>query len=140
MQDAATHTLQNSIGVKMQKVTMPCFLLIVLAIASPSVRGASLYWTQNGDIYHANMDGSNVAPIYTRGPSDFLTAHLDVDLQNRHIYWLGVYPSGPYAIRRSDLDGQNIQDVITSGLGPAAVYGLAVDAVNQKLYTGSHVS
>ena len=78
-------------------------------IALDSVRG-KVYWTDFGfdGILRADLDGQNVEYDYIRSGSPRGIA-LDVD--RGKIYWTGWTDAG--TIQRADLNGQNIEEVLT---------------------------
>lgn len=86
---------------------------------------AKIYWADNSaapTIKRAALDGSSVETIISTGIS-FVTG-LDIDEANEKLYWLDL-PSGK--IQRSDLDGSNIEDVVTD-----IAYGVALAVVNDE--------
>lgn len=72
-----------------------------------------------------DLNGSLLATIH----SGVTGRDIELDLNARRIYW--VENASPVKIRRSDLDGDNAEDVVTTGL--RFVTRLAIDQENQKL-------
>ncbi len=102
--------------------------------------GAKMYWVGNifssGDkIRRSSLDGNNtevvVHPPYGVEP----IGHVDeiaVDTQNGHIYW--GQSSGPRAVRRANLDGAGVVDLVTIGGSGTNVEGLSLDLASGKVY------
>jgi sugar lactone lactonase YvrE len=105
-----------------------------------------LYWTEQGEgvIRRAGADGSREKAIVVRRDYE-APVRIAVDPAGGKIYWsdAGEGPivhreNGPtvpdrhHKIRRADLDGGNVEDVIARGVdGPGAV---AIDAEGERLY------
>ena len=90
-----------------------------------------LYWNHGQyKIQSANLDGSNVKDVLVIGPSGQSGSWgLAVDVGTGKIYWTDWVAD---RIRRADLDGTNVEDLVTSGLErPVA---LALDVGNGKMY------
>ena len=102
---------------------------VPLDIALDTV-GGKLYLTNSwGKIQRLNVDGSNLQ-------SNLITDlqnpnHLVLDAARGKVYWTEQTEKATGTLRRANLDGTDIQLVkeLTS-----APHGIAVDAVNQKLY------
>jgi hypothetical protein len=75
-----------------------------------------MYWTDDGTltnrILRANLDGSMIEVLVT-SPSYSNPVGIDLDLARGKIYWTDF---GANRIQVSDLDGSNVQNVISSGL------------------------
>jgi DNA-binding beta-propeller fold protein YncE len=69
-----------------------------------------LLWSGNGYIDSANLDGSGVERILSTGGA---ILGLDIDSEAGKIYWTNAISR---SIHRADLDGSNIEDLVTSGL------------------------
>ena len=52
-----------------------------------------------------------------------------LDLTNRKMYWTDIFAK---KIQRADLDGQNVEDLVTMGL--SFPFGIALDLINSKMY------
>ncbi len=73
-----------------------------------------MYWTDAGSldkIQRADIDGSNVEDLVTRGLRDPIDIALD--LTGGKMYWTD---QGTDKIQRANLDGSNVQDLVTTGL------------------------
>ena len=105
------------------------------------VENGKIYWTNSssftniGKIQRANLDGSNVEDLVT-GLSHPQSIALDVE--NGKIYWTDwrAWPEWHPGqaremglIQRADLDGSNVEDLITG-----VSFGIALDVVNGKIY------
>ena len=89
-----------------------------------------MYWTNAGSrdkIQRANIDGSNVEDLVTRGLRDPLDVALD--LAEGKMYWTD---HGTDRIQRANLDGSDVEDLVTTGLSYAV--GLALDVAAGKMY------
>ncbi len=88
-----------------------------------------LYWTDWGThkIQRADLDGSNVEDVVTRGLDT--PVGLAVDVSAGKMYWSDMSTK---KIQRADLDGSNVEDLVTSGLHTPV--WLALDASGGKMY------
>ena len=89
----------------------------------------SIYWTDAGTdkIQRANLDGSNVQDLVTKGLTTPVGIALDVT--GGKMYWTDLATD---KIQRSNLDGSNVQDLITQGLG--LLGSIALDVAGGKMY------
>ena len=102
---------------------------VPLDIALDTV-GGKLYLTNSwGKIQRLNLDGSNFQSNLITDLQD--PNHLVLDTARGKVYWTEQTGKATGTLRRANLDGTDIQLVkeLTS-----APHGIAVDAVNQKLY------
>lgn len=83
----------------------------------------------HGPMERSNLDGTNVETLISSGISDI--RQMAIDTNNDKIYWTSE--SGQ-KISRSDLDGSNVEDIIT---GVSSMYGIDLDLVNNKIYYSS---
>ena len=92
-----------------------------------------LYWNHvNYRIQSANLDGSNVRDVLVTGPSGQSSSWgLAVDVGNGKLYWTDWIAE---TIRRADLDGTNVEDLVTSADGLDRPVALALDLGNGKMY------
>ena len=95
------------------------------------VAGGQIYWTawtaidpegftEEGIIYRANLDGSNVEALIDE---QSVPGFLALDVAGGQIYWTAIDPEGfteEGIIYRANLDGSNVEALIT-GLEEAAV-------------------
>lgn len=77
-----------------------------------------------GKISKANLDGTGLTDIVTGQGSPF---GVDVDLENNKVYWTGFS-----FVRRANLDGSNVETVLTTGL--TNPLGIGVDPGGDKFY------
>ena len=101
------------------------------------IPGGKIYWTDTGTnkIQQANLDGSNIEDLVTVGLSYPLGLTLDVSAGK--MYWTNTsfYPRpwpGLDKIQRANLDGTNVEDLVTTGLILAT--GIALDVSAGKMY------
>ena len=92
-----------------------------------------MYWNHvNYKIQSANLDGSNVRDVLITGPSGQSGSWgLAVDVRNGKLYWTDWVAD---RIRRADLDGTNVEDLVTSADGLDRPVALALDVGNGKMY------
>ena len=107
-----------------------------------------MYWTggiQDGGIIRSkNLDGER---DYVDTPEDVVVIEspgqpmgIALDVSARKIYWTdhsnrfnpGDSKDFPAVIRRADLDGLNVEDLVTAGLGSPE--GITLDVPNGKMY------
>ena len=104
------------------------------------VASGKMYWTSwffTGKIQQANLDGSNVQDIVVTTELDFPVG-IALDVAAEKIYWTyhqydadtETYMNGK--IQCANLDGSNVQDIITTELGAPA--GIALDVASGKVY------
>lgn len=88
-----------------------------------------LYWADLGRIRRANIDGTGVETIV----SGLNAAEgVALDLLSGKVYWTDIVGR---KIQRSDLDGSNVEDLITASFDPAFTpVALAVDPIDQHFY------
>ena len=96
-----------------------------------------IYWTDTvtNKIQRANLDGSNIEDLVTVGLSHPLGMALDV--AGGKMYWTNTsfWPTpwpGLDKIQRANLDGTNVEDLVTTGL--VAATGIALDVSAGKMY------
>ena len=90
------------------------------------IAGGKMYWTDISTVRSANLDGTDVNNNLVGGLSGPIGIALDLGAGK--IYWTD---NGTNKIQRADLNGSNIEDVIT-GLGDPR--GLALDLTAEKIY------
>ena len=107
------------------------------------VAGGKMYWTDSGagKIQRANLDGSNVQDLVTgledisgivlalsSTPADAQIEVPPIVSEILHIYWTD---SGTGKIQRANLDGSNVQDLVTGLESPEYI---AFDVAFGKMY------
>ena len=102
------------------------------------VSAGKMYWVDSGKIQRANLDGSNVEDLVTGldYPSD-----IALDVSTGKMYWIADaqesiiggewVPRGTAKIQCANLDGSNIEDLVT-GLGYPS--DIALDVSAGKMY------
>ena len=80
------------------------------------VPGGKMYWTAGGGIHRANLDGSGVVEDLVEG----LLRPWDValDVGGGKMYWPDTNTD---KIQRADLDGSNVEDLVTGVTGLAGI-------------------
>ena len=135
-------------NINMKTVFSLLITLFLVSTLSPTMSFAQgspyyMYWTDlyAGKIQRANLNGTNVQDIVTGlgRPSG-----ITLDLAGGKIYWtdrdrLGyTNPSGRNSIQRANLDGSNIEDLVTlsseGGSGDTGPRGIALDISHGKMY------
>ena len=95
---------------------------------------SKMYWTMSsiggddGEIRHADLDGSNVQTLVT---GLYWPRHITVDTAGGKIYWTIAVP-GASRIQRANLDGSQVEDLVTTGL--ISPVGITVDTAASKMY------
>jgi len=126
----ATHIIAraNLDGTQIESlVTVPS---LTWGIALDANNG-KIYWTElnDGIIRRANLNGSGVETLVTGNP--FFPSAIALDTDAGKMYWTA--DTGDAKIQRANLDGTNIQDVVTTTSEIQRI-GLALDNVNDKMY------
>ena len=93
------------------------------------VAGGKMYWADEGEnkIYRANLNGSNIETLVSRGLRD--PHGIALDVAGGKMYWTD---DSADRIQRANLDGSNIENLITQGL--IDPYGIALDVAGGKMY------
>ncbi|NUO03391.1 MAG: hypothetical protein HUU01_22495, partial [Saprospiraceae bacterium] len=90
--------------------------------------------TSNGSIRRCNPDGSGIETIIPNGSGLVSPQGLALDLAGGKMYWSELNLANP-VIRRANLDGSTIEDVVTENDAPLKrVYSIALDLGNGKIY------
>ena len=109
------------------------YILITGGLETPrnvclDVQAGKIYFCTNVRIERANLDGSERELLISLSDS---VQHMALDLVGRKMYWIAV---GPASIKRADLDGANIETVISGYPDLASCNSLAVDGTDKKMY------
>lgn len=94
-------------------------------------QGEKVYWsTRSGSegIRRANLDGSSIETVFVPAGGEGGTYHMAIDQANQKLYF-----AGHMNIYRSDLDGANLEDLLTIPI-TAHLGGLDIDVANGKMY------
>ena len=124
--------------------------LITSGVSSPygialDVERGKIYWTDSEwtdaggpqKIQRANLDGSNVEDLITRNVEDPSTSELVIptnialDVERGKMYWTDWFTG---KIQRANLDGSNVEDLITHGLDRPT--GIALGALADSDVSG----
>jgi sugar lactone lactonase YvrE len=112
-----------------------------IGIAVDSSLG-SMYWTEQFPprIRRANLEGGFVADLIAAPDVNFPKS-IALDLAAGKMYWTDNDLSGAGKISRANLDGTNVEDVLTSPPRPWQVFpptgsatGIALDSASAKMY------
>jgi hypothetical protein len=99
-----------------------------------------MYWSDGGSIQSANLDGSNRQVIYQANPTTGGVNYIAADADHGKLYYygrIGDGNTGPTFVKRSDLDGTDMETLITGTIS-TLYYGFALDPANGKMYMGDH--
>jgi low density lipoprotein receptor-related protein 5/6 len=99
------------------------------AVGSIAVDSGSgkMYWYGLGWIRWANLDGTQEQQLI---PAEF-TSSMAIDVQAGKLYWVETQTPGGSEIRRADLDGSDVEDLVTGLTDP---YGLAIDPAGDRMW------
>ena len=96
--------------------------------------GRKIYWIVFQSILRANMDGSEEETFDLLPTEEDQLSGIAINLQEGKMYWTDFNTE---KIKRANLDGSNIEDIITSGLDSPADIKIGVagsaTAVNENL-------
>ena len=124
--DAGTNTIQRARldGSHIEDL-LPQGLIEPYGIAV-AVSGGKIYWTDwEVGIQRANLDGSGVETLVRAARPNGIA----VDSAGGKVYWTDY---GANRIRRSNLDGSALEDVVVTSLDNP--YGIALDVAGGKVY------
>jgi hypothetical protein len=118
-------------------------ILLTLA-GSTEVEADLVVWTENGSILRANTDGTGEQQIFHASASMGAATGLAYDSSTGALYWDGrsdpnSVNDGHGIVRRMNLDGSNMQNLINSGVG-TITYGFAVSHTLNRMYIGEHMA
>lgn len=100
-------------------------LACLLAIAAPAAAPAAVYWSENGSIGAANIDGTSPNPDYFKPPfpSDSAGPNCGLAASDSYLYWVGGFGIG-----RVNLDGPAVPATVSPHLNQPC--GIAIDATH----------
>lgn len=104
---------------------------LVLAFSVSPANAQKMYWADFGGIVRANLDGSEIE-VVVKGL--FGVLGIAVDIPGGKIYWT----NSANKIRRANLDGSHVQDLITGGLDDP--WGIALDLGAGKMYWANRLA
>jgi hypothetical protein len=111
----------------LQRLTWSWFLLLILAGSALAQTATRAYWTGNGAITGANIDGSDIQTVLSGLPTMVGLKDIAVDSDRGKLYFAH---KAAYIIERVNLDGTERETVITD----AYPVGLALDVSSEKIY------
>ncbi|MDE0424837.1 MAG: leucine-rich repeat domain-containing protein [Candidatus Poribacteria bacterium] len=85
-----------------------------------------MYYTEANSIWRANLDGSTPEAVVTG-----LVKLGDIVIASGKMYWKQEIAAGRGAVKRADLDGSDIEAVVSIQGIP---FGIAIDSEDDKLY------
>ena len=96
---------------------------------TPSLTDVYMYWTVEDEkkIQRANLDGTNIQDIVTRGLET--PESIALDIAGGKMYWTDTAAD---KIQRANLDGTNVEDIRI--IGVAAPEDIALDLAGGKIY------
>lgn len=100
---------------------------------SLDLSGGKMYWTDGAIIERADLDGSNVellVDLWGQVPSPRLFG-IALDPSANKMYWVNSPEGSAGKIQRADLNGSDIQDIVTGLVNP---HGIALDLDGGKVY------
>ena len=117
--------------------------LVSTAAVAVDSAGGKIYWADAAanKIERANLDGSSREDVVTIVDGVVVPSGITVDSAAGKIYWTqALSPIEPSSgsIRRANLDGSGVEDVVTAGL--SAPLGIAVDPAGGKVYWVDNVA
>ena len=87
----------------------------------------SIFWTSPQGVFQASLADLEICEL---APVTMLTAnYFEIDPRNQKLYWTDQFLG---KVVRSDLDGSNVEDVVTQGQGTPL--GLSLDVDAGKMY------
>ena len=101
------------------------YIFALMLFRPPMAEAANMYWIDKKGINRADLNGQNletILPVTQR-------LHIAVDTVSKKVYWSDADAE---KIQRANLDGSNVEDLVTTGL--ISPIGIAVDVVRRKLY------
>jgi DNA-binding beta-propeller fold protein YncE len=118
-------------GKSLSRRVVPVALLglaVLVAMPLSTALGGVIYFTDlsNNKIQRTTLDGSTPVDVITNGDNP---RSIALDPVGGKIYWTDTLSDGHSGIRRANLDGTLIEDVVTT-----IVMGIAVDPINSKVY------
>lgn len=111
-------------------------VLVAVMSQSASAQPTMMYWSNEGIIYRANLDGTNKQIVYSQGVTGDHVQFIDVDPVTRRLYLYGNN-GATHFVKSTNYDGSGVVTVLANGV-PSNKYGFDVDPVNRKMYLGSH--
>lgn len=117
--------MKTRIGQIRTVVFWTCFVVLLFLITWEG-ETRKIYWTDGSGIHCAEADGTNrktLLSVQIGNPQE-----IALDTVNGKIYWTD---RGTRRIKRANLDGADIEEILTTGDYPK---GVAIDTVEGKIY------
>ena len=89
-----------------------------------------MYWVSNNDIQRATNDGTNRQNINISDQGTGIVS-IALDVEGGKMYWTLWAGTDRCKIQRANLDGSNVEDIVTGLAEPAAI---ALDTAGEKMY------
>jgi hypothetical protein len=125
------------------ELPIQAILLVLVIGAMESVHAAPMYWMYWGDkpgVYRSYLDGTHKELLLPNTPA-VMNCYIDVDPFEKKIYIRGAaQDESNRFIRRCNLDGSNVEDVIVSSDLGVITYGFALDLRNHTMYIQAHAA
>jgi len=125
----------NTDGTDVEVLVIPAGIPKGITVHAPT---GKMYWTSGGDVWWANLDGSDAAPLVTDGIVSF---DVRVSVEEERIYWLEYIQVGDVThdytrFWRGNLDGTDAEILFALDTGHIA---RALDiAYGQIYFTSNH--
>ena len=87
-----------------------------------------MYWASDGGILRATNDGTNLQTLVTFASGGCFQRHIALDVTSGKMYRTDNWSK---KIQRANLDGSNVEDLITGLDNPT---GIALDVTGRKMY------
>ena len=101
------------------RITVVTSLFASFGLCISTAEAQKIYWTTSFSVWRADLSGSHVEELVTTGL--IKATSIAVAPTKRKMYWTDFYAD---RIQRANLDGSNVEDVIT---GLSSPYGIALD-------------
>ena len=131
----------NLNGFNIQDLVTSSDSLFYLNGIALDVIGGKMYWTDRATIRRANLNGSNIQDLVTSSDELEQPQGIALDVAGGKVYWTNTYWKKANEvkrinakIRRANLDGSNVQDLVTHSDGLEAPQGIELDVIGGKMY------
>ena len=120
--------MKNQISTPKQIMFTLVVVLLTCIIQGVSYgqENGKIYWMESGKIRRANLDRTAVEDVLTKMP--FVT-DIALDLRHRKLYWVNASTA---EIQRANLDGSNIESIVTGYNLPPEGGGMRIRCSNLK--------
>ncbi len=113
-----------------------------VAASPPLAAATTLYWTEQVPPFNSNIweirrknpaGGPVEVVVANLGPMNTIWASLAIDSAAARLYWAGPGPAGARGVHRANLDGSEVETVVTLS-GAEFPLDLALDPAGGKMY------